>query len=157
MREAFEDTMHLSENDLDGSLFPFSRFRCRNLATGELVTPPHLVYPDQLFSLSMCLYWALRLVITAEHDSGMVTVLSPHERYQLACDICRSMNYYVRTSPGLLLSRIMFPLRVTFDAFSDGMPEQEFIKELFLYIRKKFWFQVFRNSCTDKTGHGRGV
>ncbi|KAL1989094.1 hypothetical protein VTN96DRAFT_5857 [Rasamsonia emersonii] len=158
MREVFEDTVHSSENDLDGNLYTFPRFQCRNLATGEMVTPPNLVYPDQLLLLSMCLYWALRLVVTAVDDSGLVVaVLSPHERYQLACDICRSMNYYVRTSPGLLILRIMFPLRVAFDTFSDGMPEKKFVQELFLYIGNKFRFQVFKNACTDSAVHGRGV
>ncbi|KAL1963358.1 hypothetical protein VTN77DRAFT_8479 [Rasamsonia byssochlamydoides] len=153
MGEIFEDTVQESENGPE-SKFPL--FRCRNLATGELVTPPILVYPDQLLALSMCLYWALRLVITAVDDSGLVAVLTPHERYKHACDICRSMKYYVSTSPGLLISRIMFPLRVAFDTFSDGMVEKKFIQELFLYIGNKFRLQMFKNSCTDSAVWERG-
>lgn len=154
VREVFEDTIRTSENDRDGP-WRMPRFQCRDLSTGELVTPSVLVYPDLLLGFSMILYWAFRLVLPAVDDSGLLPVLSTHERYELACNICRSMSYYVPRAPGMTISRVMFPLRVAFDTFSDGMEEKKFMGELFRYIGYKFRFPVFRNSCTDSAVAGR--
>ncbi|KAE8358937.1 hypothetical protein BDV27DRAFT_150001 [Aspergillus caelatus] len=126
----------------------FPVFRCRNTSTMSVTVAKILYYPDILLATSMCFYWALSLVVSAS-DSGFVSVLGPQQRYQFACDICRSMKYYINNIPGYLMSRIMFVLRTAFDAFSPGMIEKEFIAELFQYIGRKLEFPVFSNKCTS--------
>ncbi|KAE8134745.1 hypothetical protein BDV38DRAFT_154478 [Aspergillus pseudotamarii] len=126
----------------------FPVFRCRNTSTMSVTVAKVLYYPDILLATSMCFYWALSLVVSAS-DSGFVSVLGPQQRYQFACNICRSMKYYINNIPGYLMSRIMFVLRTAFDAFSPGMIEKEYIAELFQYIGRKLEFPVFSNKCTS--------
>ncbi|KAE8344727.1 hypothetical protein BDV24DRAFT_9158 [Aspergillus arachidicola] len=126
----------------------FPVFRYRNTSSMSVTVAKVLQYPDILLATSMCFYWALSLVVSAS-DSGLVSVLGPQQRYQFACDICRSMKYYINNIPGYLMSRIMFVLRTAFDAFSPGMIEKEFIAELFQYIGRKLEFPVFSNKCTS--------
>ncbi|OGM46501.1 putative C6 finger domain protein [Aspergillus bombycis] len=126
----------------------FPIFRCRNTSTMSVTVVKVLHYPDILLATSMCFYWALSLVVSTS-DSGLVSVLGPQQRYQFACDICRSMKYYINNIPGYLMSRIMFVLRTAFDAFSPGMIEKEFIAELFQYIGRKLEFPVFSNKCAS--------
>jgi hypothetical protein len=128
----------------------FPIFRCRNPSTMCVTSARILHYPDILLATSMCFYWALSLVVSAT-DSGLVSVLGPQQRYQFACNICRSMKYYISSIPGYLMSRIMFVLRTAFDAFSPGMIEKEFIAELFQYIGRKLEFTVFSNKCTSSS------
>ncbi|KAF5860577.1 hypothetical protein ETB97_001351 [Aspergillus alliaceus] len=126
----------------------FPIFRCRNPSTMCVTVGKVLHYPDILLATSMCFYWALSLVVSAT-DTGFISVLGPHQRYQFACDICRSMKYYINNIPGYLMSRIMFVLRTAFDAFSPGMIEKEYVAELFQYIGRKLEFTVFSNKCTS--------
>jgi hypothetical protein len=148
MQEVSVDTIGPIDEDNDNP-FRFPRFQCRDLETGELRTPLVLMYPDLLLAYSMIMYWAFRLVLPAVDDSGLIPVLSPQERYEVACNICRSMAYFVPRTPGMIVSRVMFPLRMAFDTFSYGTVEKRFIGELFRYIGYKFRFPVFMNSCTD--------
>ncbi|PLB45312.1 putative C6 finger domain protein [Aspergillus steynii IBT 23096] len=134
----------LDDETADG----FPVFRCRNPSTMHTTTATILQYPDILLATSMCFYWAFCLVISAT-DSGLVSVLGLQERYQFACNICRSMKYYIQNIPGCLVSRIMFVLRTALDAFADGMIEKEFLVEVFRYIGKKLEFPVFSNQCTS--------
>lgn len=127
----------------------FPHFQCRDLFTNETFVPTILIYPDLMLAVSMSLYRALRLVVSGSSDDGLVAVLPPSERYRFAVDICRSMQYYLHTVPGFLVSRIMFVLRVAFDTFTDGMVEKTFVQELFGYIGNKYRFPVFMNKCSD--------
>ncbi|KKK17260.1 hypothetical protein ARAM_001834 [Aspergillus rambellii] len=128
----------------------FPVFRCRNASTMQVFVPKSLVFPDLLHATSLTFYWALFLVISPR-DTGLVTVLGLPERYQYACNICRSMKYYVEHIPGSLVSRIMFVLRAAFDAFADDTLEKEFIAQLFSFIGRKFQFPVFTNKCTSSS------
>lgn len=134
----------LDEETADG----FPVFRCRNPSTMHTATANVLHYPDILLATSMCFYWAFSLVISAT-DSGLVSVLGLQERYQFACNICRSMKYYIQNIPGCLVSRIMFVLRTALDALADGMIEKEFLVEVFGFIGRKLEFPVFSNQCTS--------
>ncbi|CRG82717.1 hypothetical protein PISL3812_00061 [Talaromyces islandicus] len=129
----------------------FPRFQCCDLCTNEIFVPTSLIYPDLMLAVSMCLYRALRLVVSGSSDDGLVTVLRPSERYRIAVDICRSMSYYLHAVPGFLVSRIMFVLRVAFDTFTDGMIEKTFVQELFAYIGNKYRFLVFMNNCSESS------
>ncbi|KAF7114464.1 hypothetical protein CNMCM5793_008768 [Aspergillus hiratsukae] len=128
----------------------FPTFKCRNPETMQLVVAKLLVYPDLLSATCMTYYWALHLIVSTT-DSGLASVLGLQERYQYACNICRSMKYYVENIPGCLVSRIMFVLRTAFDAFADGMVEKEFVTEVFRHIADKFHFGVFANQCASSS------
>ncbi|RAL04165.1 Zn(II)2Cys6 transcription factor domain-containing protein [Aspergillus ibericus CBS 121593] len=128
----------------------FPRFRCRNPSTMEVVIARNIMYPDLLLATSMSFYWALGLIISTT-DPGLVSVLGLHERYQYACNICRSVKYYTTNIPGCLISRVMFVLRTAFDSFADGMIEKESMAEMFAYIGHKFEFPVFSNKCTSSS------
>lgn len=125
----------------------FPVFRCRDPRTLAAFTPTWIVYPDLLLAMSMCFWWATRLILSA--DPSIPGVISPEERYQLACNICRSVRYYILGIPGCLVSRLMFVLRVAFDTFADGMIEKEYVTHLFGYVGEKFRFPVFSNKCTS--------
>lgn len=131
--------------DLEGK-DDFPIFRCQHFKTVDIIQPTVLVYPDLLLAMSMCFYWATRLILSAG-DPGIVRVLSPEERYILACNICRSVKYYVLNIPGCLVSRLMFVLRVAFDTFAEETVEKEFVSDLFAYIGVQFRFPVFSNRC----------
>ncbi|KAH2485208.1 hypothetical protein KXW70_006854 [Aspergillus fumigatus] len=126
----------------------FPTFLYRDPATMRLRPAPLLVYPDLLSATCMTFYWALHLTLSTA-DSGLGSVLGLQERYQYACNICRSMKYYVENTPGGLVSRIMFVLRTAFDAFADGMVEKAFVTEVFRHIADKFHFSVFANQCAS--------
>lgn len=128
----------------------FPTFKCRDPETMQLVAAKLLVYPDLLSATCMTYYWALHLIVSTT-DSGLASVLGLQERYQYACNICRSMKYYVENIPGCLVSRIMFVLRTAFDAFADGMVEKEFVTEVFRHIADKFHFGVFANQCESSS------
>ncbi|EAW08556.1 Zn(II)2Cys6 transcription factor [Aspergillus clavatus NRRL 1] len=141
--QPWEESNTNSESD-----FPI--FRCRNPTTMEVVTAQLLMYPNAMAATCMTYYWALDLIISTP-DSGLASMLSPQERYQRACNICRSMKYYCESVPGYLVSRIMFVLRTAFDAFSDGMIEKQFAADVFRYIGDKFQFAVFSNHCASSS------
>ncbi|EED13612.1 C6 finger domain protein, putative [Talaromyces stipitatus ATCC 10500] len=130
------------------------RFYSRNVSCGDIDQPPVLIYPDLLLATTLSLYRALRLVIVGSDNDGLFSVLSSSERYQLAVDICRSMPYYLKTVSGYLVSRLMFVLRVSFDTFSEGMVEREYIEQLFVYIGEKYHLRVFSNQCSESATAG---
>lgn len=120
----------------------FPVFKCRDPNTLETFTPRDLIYPDLLLATSMCFYWAMRLMISAT-DSGLPSVLSSQDRYESACNICRTMKYYVQNIPGTLVVRMIFALQTAYDSFAEGTVEKQFVVDLFLYIGKRFNFPVF--------------
>lgn len=120
----------------------FPTFACRDPNTLETLNPPDLVFPDVFLATSMCFCWAMRLTI-APQDDGLPGVISLQDRYESACNICRSMRYYVHNIPGSLVSRMIFVLRTANESFSPGTVEKQFIIELYSYIGKKFNFPVF--------------
>ncbi|PYH73313.1 Zn(II)2Cys6 transcription factor domain-containing protein [Aspergillus vadensis CBS 113365] len=133
----------------------FPKFRCRNPSTMQVIVGQNIMYPDLLLATSMTFYWALGLIISTT-DPGLVSVLGLQERYQYACNICRSMKYYTQNIPGCLISRVMFILRTAFDNFADGMIEKESMAEIFTYIGRKFELPVFSNKCTSSSVKGEG-
>ena len=75
-------------NTTPGNDFPV--FKCRDPNTLKAFVPRDLMYPDLLLATSMCFYWAMRLIISST-DGGLPSVLTIQERYDSACNICRSM------------------------------------------------------------------
>lgn len=132
----------------------FPVFQCQDIQTMEIIRPAVFAFPDLLLAMSMCFYWATRLILSAA-DPGIVNTISLEERYQLACNICRSVKYYVLNIPGCLVSRLMFVLRVAFETFADGTVEKAFVTELFTYIGVRFRFPVFLNQCSSLVARDR--
>jgi hypothetical protein len=121
---------------------PFPVFRCRNLATMEIITPKTLVYPDLRLAHTMCIYYAARLILSAA-DTRPTGAPLPHEQYSFACDICRSMEFYIRTVPGHLVNRLAFPLRVAYDALPGGNVEREFVREIFQLVHRRYQLKLW--------------
>lgn len=126
----------------------FPTFHCRDPITLETFIPRDLVYPDLLLATSMCFYWTMRLLISST-ETGLPSVLSPQDRYESACNICRTMKYYVQNIPGTLVSRMIFVLQTVYGSFPDGTMEKKFVMDLFMYIGKRFHFPVFSNRDKD--------
>ncbi|KAL2857264.1 hypothetical protein BJY01DRAFT_202513 [Aspergillus pseudoustus] len=117
----------------DEGVFPV--FNCRNLRTGDTITPSIFEYPDLLLTQTMCIYFATRLILSSV-DTRPDGVSRP-EQYQLACGICRSLEWYIMKAPGNMINRLAFPVRVAWEAFPDGGPERKFLFEVLKLVEKR--------------------
>lgn len=144
----------------------FPVFQCLNPTTGATLTPTKLTYPDIFLAQTMLTYYAIRLVLSSV-DSRSDGV-SPLEQYDLACRICRSLEWYilngpgnminrlamemhVLTTPGEMFSRFAFPVRVAWEVFPEGGPERGFIREVFELARKRLWGGTTPDSSIGKS------
>lgn len=118
----------------DGSQFPV--FRCRDLRTGAVVTPTKFAYPDLLLSQTMCIYFTVRLILSSV-DTRPADRVGPLEQYELACGICRSLEWYILTAPGNMINRLAFPVRVAWEAFPSGGPERIFLYDVLKLVEKR--------------------
>ncbi|KAJ5788756.1 hypothetical protein N7457_003746 [Penicillium paradoxum] len=114
----------------------FPVFQRRDLRTGATFTPTRFTYPNLLLAQTMCMYYAVRLILssidTRPHDR-----VSPMEQYDLGCGICRSLEFYILTAPGNMINRLAFPTRVAWEAFPDGGPERRFMIEVLQLVEKR--------------------
>ncbi|KAL3448123.1 hypothetical protein BJX65DRAFT_317692 [Aspergillus insuetus] len=117
----------------DDGLFPL--FQCRDLRTGATITPTKFEYPDLLLTQTMCIYYTTRLILSSV-DTRPDGVSRP-EQYQLACGICRSLEWYILKSPGNMINRLAFPVRVAWEAFPDGGPERKFLYAVLKLVEKR--------------------
>lgn len=67
----------------------FPVFRYQDPRTMAILTPTVFVFPDVLLAMSLCFYWTMHLLLSNDRDGS---VASLQERYQLACNICRSVR-----------------------------------------------------------------
>ncbi|KAL1952513.1 hypothetical protein VTO42DRAFT_5099 [Malbranchea cinnamomea] len=131
------------EGDIPGDAqFPFPVFQCRDLDTMEVITPKPLVYSDLRHAQTMCIYESALLVLGAA-DTRPVGAMSPREQYTAACNICRSMEFYIRTIPGGLINRLAFPLRTAYDALPEGNVERKFVEEVFRLVEQRFKLRLW--------------
>lgn len=130
--------------DPDG---PFPVFRCRNLLTGETVAPARFVYPDLRLAQTMCVYYAMRLVLSSVDNRP--DRVSPLEQYGLACGICRSLEWYILTAPGNMINRLAFPVRVAWEAFPPQGPERQFIREVLSLVEKRHALGLWGSSMPE--------
>lgn len=109
-------------------------FQFRDLTTRIIVTPPRLGYPDAQLARTMCMYYTALLVLSwiDIRPNG----LQPRDRHDFACRICRSMEYYVSTTPGRLVNQVVFALRAAYDALPEGDIERQWLEALFGMIVK---------------------
>ncbi|RAL14742.1 uncharacterized protein BO97DRAFT_412049 [Aspergillus homomorphus CBS 101889] len=103
----------------------FPIFSCHDPA-GRIFTPPLLTYPDLLLTTVMCYYWALRITIAA--SSHLPTLLE--QRYEWACNICRSLEAYIAKGPRCFIYRILYPVVVAYQVFERNSIERGFIDRL---------------------------
>ena len=120
----------------------FPVFQCRDFDTRELITPKPLVYSDLRHAQTMCIYYSAHLVLAAA-DTRPVGGISSREQYIFACNICRSMESYIRTIPGGLINRLAFPLRVAYDALPEGGIERKFVEDVFHLVEEKFKLRLW--------------
>lgn len=120
----------------------FPVFQCRDLDTMEMITPKPLVYADLRHAQTICIYNAAHLVL-AGADTRHVGAMSPHEQYTAACNICRSMQFYLNTIPGGLVNRLAFPLRSAYDALPDRGIERKFVEDVFHLVEQKFKMRLW--------------
>ncbi|KAL2867644.1 Zn(II)2Cys6 transcription factor [Aspergillus lucknowensis] len=118
----------------DEGIFPV--FHCRDLRTGAVIAPTKFEYPDLLLTQTMCLYYASRLILSSVDTRPTDRVTRP-EQYQLACGICRSLEWYILKSPGNMINRLAFPVRVAWEVFPNGGPERKFLSEVLKLVEKR--------------------
>ncbi|BCS28134.1 Zn(II)2Cys6 transcription factor [Aspergillus puulaauensis] len=118
----------------DGSQFPVFHFR--DLRTGAVVTPTKFEYPDLLLSQTMCIYFTVRLILSSV-DTRPADRVGPLEQYDLACGICRSLEWYILKAPGNMINRLAFPVRVAWEAFPSGGPERRFLYDVLKLVEKR--------------------
>lgn len=125
----------------------FPIFRCRDLRTGAVITPTKFEYPDLLTTQAMCIYYAARLILsTADTRPDGV---GPLEQYGLACGICRSLEWYILTSPGNMINRLAFPVRVAWEALPDHGPERKFLYEVLKLVDKRHSLALWGGGMED--------
>jgi hypothetical protein len=113
----------------------FPTFQYRDLSTLEIVTPTLIMYPDHDLARTLCLYYAVLLVMS-RIDTRPEYGIQPFEQHRLACLICRSIKYFIRTAPGNLILRIVFPLRTACDSLAEGSLEKKLGQAMFLWISR---------------------
>jgi hypothetical protein len=114
----------------------FPIFKRRNLRTGEIYAPPKFSYPNLLLAQTMCMYYAVRLILSTI-DTRPEDRVTPMEQYEFGCGICQTMEYYILTAPGNMINRLAFPTRVAWEAFPDGSPEQAFMVEVLHLVEQR--------------------
>lgn len=122
-------------------------FSCRNLVSGEIITPTKFVYPDLRLAQTMCVYYAMRLILSSV-DSRPDRV-TPLQQYDLACGICRSLEWYILTAPGNMINRLAFPVRVAWEAFPSEGVERQFIGEVLRLVAKRHSLGLWGSSMPE--------
>ncbi|OJD11563.1 hypothetical protein AJ78_07686 [Emergomyces pasteurianus Ep9510] len=127
---------------------PFPIFRCRDLTSMDIVTPTTLVYPDLRIAHTICVYYASHLILSAA-DMRPSSALQPNQQYEFACNICRTMEYFIRTIPGTLVNRMAFPLRVAFDVMPESSVEREYIVNIFRLVNDRYKLKLWGTTIPE--------
>lgn len=114
----------------------FPIFHQRDLRTGAIFAPTRLTYPSLLLAQTMCVYYAVRLILSSI-DSRPEDRVTPVEQYNFGCGICRTFEWYILTAPGNMINRLAFPTRVAWEAFPDGGPERAFMAQVLHLVEKR--------------------
>ncbi|KAK2802919.1 hypothetical protein FQN51_004182 [Onygenales sp. PD_10] len=127
---------------------PFPIFRCRDLSTMEMITPSTFVYPDLRIAHAVCAYYASHIVLSAS-DTRPTGSLQLSQQYEFACNICRSIEYFIRESPGKIINRMAFPLRVAFDALPEASAEREYVVEIFRLVNDRYKLKLWGTTIPE--------
>lgn len=115
-------------------------FRCRNEDKSEIVTPTIIIYPDVMMATSLCMYNTARLLLST---TGLLPASPKQKVYNYACDICRSIPFYIRHSSRLIMMDVEFPLRVIYNTFDKASIESKFIEDICRVIRDRYHLEIF--------------
>lgn len=127
---------------------PFPVFRCRDLRTLQVVRPRTIVYPDLRLAQTMCFYYATRLILSSV-DTRPEGAVTPVEQYTMACNICRSLEYYLRNSPGNMINRLALPVRVAWEALPANGVERQFMMEVFRLVEERHSLGLWGSSMPE--------
>ncbi|KAJ5735995.1 transcriptional regulator family: Fungal Specific TF [Penicillium malachiteum] len=130
----------------------FPIFRRRDLRTGAVYAATKLTYPNLLLAQTMCVYYAVRLILSSI-DTRPVDRVSLMEKYELGCGICRTYEYYILTAPGNMINRLAFPTRVAWEAFPDGGPERAFMAEVLSLVEKRHSLGLWGGNMSELSTH----
>lgn len=127
---------------------PFPVFRCRDLRTMQIIQPRTIVYPDLRLAQTMCFYYATRLILSSV-DTRPKGAVTRAQQYMLACNICRSLEYYLRNSPGNMINRLALAVRVAWEALPENGVEREFMMEMFRLVEKRHSLGLWGSGMPD--------
>lgn len=128
---------------------PFPIFQCRDLRTGAVFAPPKFLYPDLRLAQTMCVYYAFRLILSTVDSRAPGQAISPMEQYALGCGICRSLEWYILTAPGNMINRLAFPVRVAWEVFPAGGPEQCFMYDVLKLVERRHALGLWGSSMPE--------
>ena len=131
----------------DNESFPI--FQCRNLLTGAIITPSKFLYPDLRLSQTMCVYYAIRLILSTIDSRPPGQCAGPLDQYALGCGICRSLEWYILTAPGNMINRLAFPVRVAMEVFPDGGPERRFLYDVVKLVERRHSLALWGNAMPE--------
>jgi hypothetical protein len=131
----------------------FPIFQRRDLRTGATFTPTRFTYPNLLLAQTVCVYYAMRLILSSI-DNRPQDGVSPLEQYDLGCGICRSLEYYILTAPGNMINRLAFPTRVAWEAFPDGGPERRFMVEVLHLVERRHALGLWGSAMPELSTKG---
>ncbi|KAJ5708791.1 transcriptional regulator family: Fungal Specific TF [Penicillium malachiteum] len=130
----------------------FPIFRRRDLRTGAVYAATKLIYPNLLLAQTMCVYYAVRLILSSI-DTRPVDRVSLLEKYELGCGICRTYEFYILTAPGNMINRLAFPTRVAWEAFPDGGPERAFMAEVLSLVERRHSLGLWGGNMSELSTH----
>jgi hypothetical protein len=120
----------------------------------ETVRPPTIVYPDLRLAQSMCVYFAYRIIMSTI-DTRPECSVTLVEKYQLGCDIARSLECYIRRAPADMVNRLTLAVRMAWEVFPECGIEREFIKAVFMFVGRRHSLRLWRN-LPELSIYGRG-
>jgi hypothetical protein len=125
----------------------FPVFRFKDAETLQIIKPKVIVYSSLRLATAMCTYHAARLLLSSVnmHPTERVT---PHQQYTFACNICRTMDYYLRNCPGLLINRMAFVLRVAFDYLPEGI-ERQYLRDTFQLVGARYSLKMWSSTIPE--------
>ncbi|KAF9883557.1 hypothetical protein FE257_003196 [Aspergillus nanangensis] len=126
----------------------FPLFQCRDQRTGTVMTPTKFVYPDLRLAQTMCFYYVTSLVLSTA-DTRPNGRVGPAQQYALACDICRSLEWYVLNPPGNMINRLAFPVRVAWEVFPADGPEREFVSKVLKLVEKRHSLELWGTAMPE--------
>ncbi|KAJ5108458.1 hypothetical protein N7456_005133 [Penicillium angulare] len=130
----------------------FPIFKRRDFRTGAVYDATKLVYPNLLLAQTMCVYYAVRLILSSidTRPEDRVSVL---EQYELGCGICRTYEFYILTAPGNMINRLAFPTRVAWEAFPDKGPERAFMTEVLSLVERRHSLGLWGSNMSEISTH----
>jgi hypothetical protein len=112
-------------------------FQCRDMSSQEIITPSLIHYPDPVLAITLYVYHSALLVISLFNIQAEGR-LQPQQQYNLACYICRSVEYFTGIFSRDSLFLILFGLRVAYDTFPEESFERQWVEDVYLLIGRTY-------------------